>query len=142
MLTKTSIILLLMLITFSLGEKGFKEGNIKAAENWKFLRIPSRFQANNSTFHPFILNGSPADIKDYPFKVSLRMFEEFFCGASVIGSQWALSAAHCLEYEISADLVSKTSAFSTQSENNEKKFIAGGLDNGLWRKQQQTVGRR
>lgn len=106
MLTKASIILLLMLITFSFGGEGFKEGNIKAVENWS-LRIPSRLQAKNSTFHRFILNGTPADIRDYPFKVSLRMFEEFFCAASVIGSQWALSAAHCLEYEVSADLVRK-----------------------------------
>lgn len=106
MLTKTSIILLLMLITFSFGGEGFEEGNIKAAENW-IPRIPSRLQAKNSTFHPFILNGSPAVFEDYPFKVSLRVFDEFFCAASVIGSQWALSAAHCLEYEIAAELVRK-----------------------------------
>lgn len=116
MLTKTSIILLLMLITFSLGGEGFKEGNIKAAENYWSLRIPSRFQTKNSTFHPFILNGTPADIEDYPFKVSLRIFGEFFCAASVIGLQWALSAAHCLEFEVPANLVSEKSELFTRAE--------------------------
>lgn len=101
---KTSIILFLMLITFSVGGKGFEEGSIRAAEIWN-PRIPSRLQNKNVTFRSYILNGTPADIKDYPFKLSLRMFDEFFCAASVIGSQWALTAAHCLEWRISPELV-------------------------------------
>lgn len=103
MLTKTSIISFLMLITFSLSVKGFSDGRFKA---W-CERIPSRLQSTNSTFQAFILNGSPADIEDYPFKVSLRMYGEFFCGGSVIGSQWVLTAAHCLEQGFDPELVSE-----------------------------------
>lgn len=121
MLTKTSIILFLMLITFSLGGKGLKEGSVKAAEIW-IPRIPSRLQMKNSTFHPFILNGSPADIEDYPFKLSLRMFGEFFCGASSISTQWVLTAAHCLELRISPDLVkSKFPQFSLKKRRRFEK---------------------
>lgn len=104
MLTKTSIISLLMLITFSLSDvKGFDDGGVKA---W-CDRIPSRLQSTNSTFRPFILNGTPADIEDYPFKVSLRIYGEFFCGGSVITSQWVLTAAHCLEQGFDPKLVSE-----------------------------------
>lgn len=107
MLMKTAIILFLLLITFSDNGKGFEEGNIKASasgEMW-MLRIPSRLQSKNITFRPFILNGNPADIRHYPFKLSLRMYGHFICGASVIGSHFALSAAHCLEWNVSPEYV-------------------------------------
>ena len=113
-----------MLITFSVDGKGLEEGCAKALKNW-IPRIPSRLQMKNSTFHPFILNGSPADIEDYPFKLSLRMFGEFFCGASVISTQWVLTAAHCLERRISSELVkNKFPFFSLEAKKHyEEKFI-------------------
>jgi secreted trypsin-like serine protease len=95
MLTKTSIILFLMLITFSLGE-GLREESVKAAEQWT-TRMPSRLQSKRVSFRAFILNGSPARIEDWKQKLSIRQNGNFFCGASVIASQWALTAAHCLE---------------------------------------------
>lgn len=102
MLSKTSIISFLMLITFSVGGgKGFGES---CFERWS-LRTPSRLQSANVSFYRYILNGTPADIDDYPFKLSLRIAGMFFCGASVIGSKWALSAGHCLERISSPDLV-------------------------------------
>lgn len=104
MLTKTSIISLLMLITFSFGGEGLADGSAKAAEIWS-PRTPSRLQSRRVTFHSFILNGTPADIEDYPFKVSLRISGMFICGASVIGSQWVLTAGHCMEWRVSPELV-------------------------------------
>lgn len=115
MLMKTSIISFLMLITFALAEEGFAEGSVKAAEIWS-LRTPSRLQSQRVTFHSFILNGTPANIEDYPFKVSLRLSGVFFCGASVIGSKWALTAGHCMEWRVSPDLVRQKEKISASKE--------------------------
>lgn len=118
MLTKTAITLFLMLITFSVDGEGFAEGNVKASSDIWTTRIPTRLQGRHVSFRRFIVNGTPADIKDYPFKVSLRMFGEFFCGASIISSEWTLSAAHCLEWNISPDLVKKFPSFPLISHSN------------------------
>ncbi|XP_055588997.1 trypsin 3A1-like [Uranotaenia lowii] len=43
----------------------------------------------------FVVGGLDADIADYPHQLSLRLDNNHMCGASVISSNWALSAAHC-----------------------------------------------
>lgn len=101
MLMKTSIIPLLMLMSFA---QGLAEGSAKGTEIWS-PRTPSRLQSRRVTFRSFILNGTPAEIENYPFKVSLRLSGTFFCGGSVIGSQWSLTAGHCLEWRVSPELV-------------------------------------
>jgi len=102
MLMKTAIILFLMLIAFSVGDEGLTES--KASKVWH-PRIPQRSRSKNVSFISFILNGTPADIADYPFKLSMRFHGEFFCGASVIGPNWALTAAHCFEYGFPPDTI-------------------------------------
>ncbi|XP_052891007.1 trypsin 3A1-like [Anopheles moucheti] len=42
-----------------------------------------------------VVGGVDANIADYPYQLSLRRFDDHFCGASVIAARWALSAAHC-----------------------------------------------
>lgn len=85
---KTSIIPWLMLITLLDGWKGLAEGSIK---DWQ-PHIPARLRSRAVTFRSFILHGTPAEIEDFPFKVSLRQSGEFFCGGTVIGWKWALTA--------------------------------------------------
>ncbi|XP_049942724.1 trypsin delta-like [Schistocerca serialis cubense] len=42
-----------------------------------------------------IVGGSDADIADYPWQLSFEYSGSHICGASIISSSWALTAAHC-----------------------------------------------
>lgn len=51
-----------------------------------------------------IINGQPAKLGEYPWLVSLRSEEDgspavnrHFCGGSIVGSHWVITAAHCAE---------------------------------------------
>uniref|UniRef100_A0A182JC80 Peptidase S1 domain-containing protein n=1 Tax=Anopheles atroparvus TaxID=41427 RepID=A0A182JC80_ANOAO len=43
-----------------------------------------------------IVGGNDANITDFPYQLSLRKFDSHICGASVISSQYAVTAAHCV----------------------------------------------
>jgi trypsin len=45
--------------------------------------------------NPLIVGGSEVSIATRPFQLSLRQNGNHICGASIISSIWALSAAHC-----------------------------------------------
>lgn len=51
-----------------------------------------------------ILGGTPADIVDFPHMLVLLdlTFGGFICGASAIHELWAVTAAHCLEFQTPA----------------------------------------
>ena len=54
----------------------------------------------------FILGGTEvADIADFPYQLSLRISHVHRCGASVIATHFALSAAHCFPGNVSPGLV-------------------------------------
>jgi secreted trypsin-like serine protease len=54
---------------------------------------------------PRIIGGEPADFGEYPFMVALLFeptagndFQKQYCGGSLIGSRWVLTAAHCADF--------------------------------------------
>ncbi|EDS42890.1 trypsin 7 [Culex quinquefasciatus] len=44
-----------------------------------------------------IVGGFPIDIRDAPYQVSLNYYREHWCGGSLIGSRWVLTAGHCVD---------------------------------------------
>ncbi|KAJ3496098.1 hypothetical protein NLG97_g2903 [Lecanicillium saksenae] len=50
-----------------------------------------------------IIGGVDADIKDFPYQVSLQYNGKHICGASIIGSEYVLTAAHCFASRVVED---------------------------------------
>jgi len=53
------------------------------------VHVPLKEQANRIT------NGSPAERGQFPWQVALIIDGSWFCGGSLINSQWVLTAGHC-----------------------------------------------
>lgn len=54
-----------------------------------------------------ILGGDPAEIENFPHMLSLLdlRFGGFICGASAVHEFWAVTAAHCLEFNSPASVI-------------------------------------
>uniref|UniRef100_A0A182NIV2 Peptidase S1 domain-containing protein n=1 Tax=Anopheles dirus TaxID=7168 RepID=A0A182NIV2_9DIPT len=61
------------------------------------LAIPAPFNTLDDVPDRRIVNGTDADIRDYPFMVSLRgSTGSHSCGASILSELWVMTAAHCV----------------------------------------------
>jgi secreted trypsin-like serine protease len=83
---------------------------------------------------PRIIGGEPADLGEYPFMVALLYepingtdYQKQYCGGSLIGSRWVLTAAHCVDFVESPDeiavAVNRTELDSTQGTRVDVKAI-------------------
>nr|XP_029718341.1 trypsin alpha-3-like [Aedes albopictus]XP_029718346.1 trypsin alpha-3-like [Aedes albopictus] len=70
-------------------------------------------------FEGRIVGGNEVSIANFPYQLSLRHNGNHICGASVISSTWALSAAHCT--------VSPVSAGSATLRGGSASRLAGGV---------------
>ncbi|XP_062715092.1 trypsin-7 isoform X1 [Aedes albopictus] len=43
-----------------------------------------------------IIGGEKVDVSKFPYQLSLRSYDNHICGASIISTYWALTAAHCV----------------------------------------------
>ncbi|KAJ8961989.1 hypothetical protein NQ314_005771 [Rhamnusium bicolor] len=44
-----------------------------------------------------IVGGNDADISDFPYQLVLQYLDQHFCGAGILSSTWAVTAAHCVD---------------------------------------------
>lgn len=55
-----------------------------------------------------IINGFPSEINEFPYSVSLQVLSDskykHFCGGTIIGNGWILTASHCLFKESFDDI--------------------------------------
>jgi secreted trypsin-like serine protease len=51
-----------------------------------------------------IVGGAATTIAQHPWQISLQGFGSHFCGGSIIGDRWVLTAQHCIDGEVAANL--------------------------------------
>ena len=53
--------------------------------------------ALSSAVTPKVVNGTDAEINEFPYMISLRRNNGHSCGGTLINEKWVLTAAHCLQ---------------------------------------------
>ncbi|XP_053670962.1 trypsin alpha-3-like [Anopheles nili] len=111
---KRLIINLLLCVTSALA-------NSNATEIWRSKQvrkaIKSSFQLEPSVSSR-IVGGTEANIKDLPFQLSLRWDGFHICGASVIDSSFAITAAHCVNPMPPVESITLKGGSSNRTDDN------------------------
>uniref|UniRef100_A0A182Q8I7 Peptidase S1 domain-containing protein n=1 Tax=Anopheles farauti TaxID=69004 RepID=A0A182Q8I7_9DIPT len=83
-----------------------------------------------------IVGGEPVSIETHSYQLSLRNFDYHICGASIISSVWALTAAHCLYPDPDPKTISLRAGTSIQSLGgriyNASRIIIHPMYNPSW----------
>ncbi|XP_055850332.1 trypsin beta-like [Episyrphus balteatus] len=69
-----------------------------------------------------IVNGRSASILEYNYQVSIQQDGFHFCGGSIIGRKWILTAAHCLR-----DIIAKNQQSSLRVYLGSSSWASGGV---------------
>ena len=76
---------------------GVASGNVVTLKN--FANILLNKNHNRISASPvddrLIVGGFETTIEDQPWQVSLQVGSSHYCGGSIIGKEWVLTAAHC-----------------------------------------------
>ncbi|XP_047000529.1 trypsin beta-like [Schistocerca americana] len=78
-----------------------------------------------------IIGGTTADISSYPWMVSMQVNGYHYCGASVISSNWVLTAGHCL-YGANIATYSVRAGTSTRESGGVVSAVAYGVLHGYY----------
>lgn len=81
-----------------------RDGRIFPERSHQRTPFNMRLRSNVS---PSIVGGNPAFIENHPWHLGLLdlSWGGYICGASNISPRWAISAAHCLEFNVPANLI-------------------------------------
>uniref|UniRef100_A0A182QSI1 Peptidase S1 domain-containing protein n=1 Tax=Anopheles farauti TaxID=69004 RepID=A0A182QSI1_9DIPT len=71
---------------------------------WRSMQVRIDTKSERA-FSGRIVGGFMAAITSFPYQLSLRRFDHHACGASVIDSKWAVTAAHCMLPSISTEFL-------------------------------------
>ncbi|XP_049816501.1 trypsin alpha-4-like [Schistocerca nitens] len=78
-----------------------------------------------------IIGGSETAIKEYPWQLSLLFGVSHRCGAFIISSIWALTAAHCID-GVSASLLTVRAGSSYRNSGGTVLDVAQAIKNRLY----------
>lgn len=73
-----------------------------------------------------IIGGGAAIANTYPWMVSVQYKEEseHFCGGSLIGDKYVLTAAHCIEDETAEEIQVVISEYDLEEQSNQEEIIS------------------
>jgi len=72
-----------------------------------------------------IVGGEDAEIKDYPWQVALTSsWGGGFCGGSIIGDSWVLTAAHCVNGESAGSLFIRVGASDAYAASGDSYSVS------------------
>lgn len=70
-----------------------------------------------------IVGGNEVSIVDFPYQISLRLYDQHICGGSLIGHNYVLTAAHCVKRYL--DKVSSMGVGMGHSRLHDRQIIHG-----------------
>ncbi|XP_048186781.1 coagulation factor XI [Perognathus longimembris pacificus] len=92
------------------------------------LRLCKMDNVCTTKIKPRIVGGTPSGHGEWPWQVSLHITsptQRHFCGGSIIGNQWILTAAHCFHGVESPKLLRIYGGIVNQSEINQESSFFG-----------------